>query len=218
VVLALRAVKPTLVLIISCLPLVIGSAEQKKGTGVIYGTVVSQNGQPGKRISLYAEPLDVGGQFPNTRSNDHGEYRFENLPWGRYTVSADDDSAGYSDDFIDDGSQPSVEISPEHPKAEFQVALPSKAGLLQIHVTSRRTGADIPWIGVTVAPMEEPRRSHDHACKSSALILVPPDRNLILHITANGSREWDESAGTGKLIFVPSGTRLTVTVQLDPAQ
>jgi Carboxypeptidase regulatory-like domain len=210
--------KPALVLIISCLPLVIGSAEQKKGTGVIYGTVVSQNGQPGKRISLYAEPLDVGGQFPNTRSNDRGEYRFENLPWGRYTVSAEDDDAGYSGDVIDDSSQPSVEISRERPNAEFRVVLPSKAGLLQIHLTNRRTGAAIPWMGVTVAPMEEPRRSRDHTCKSSELILVPPDRNLILHITAGGFREWDESAGTGKLIFVPSGTRLTLTVQLDPVQ
>lgn len=210
--------KPTLVLIISCLPLVIGSAEQKKGGGVIYGTVVSQDGQPGKRISLYAEPLDVGGQFPSARSNDHGEYRFENLPWGRYKVFAEDDAAGYSGDVIDDSSQPSVEVSRKHPKAEFRVVLPSKAGLLQINLTNRRTGEAIPWMGVTVAPIEEPRRSRDYTCKSSELILVPPDRNLILHIKANGFREWDESAGTGKLIFVQSGTRLTLTVQLDPVQ
>jgi len=210
--------KRTLALIISCLPLVVGSAQQKKGTGVIHGTVVSQNGQPGKGISLYAEPLDVGGQFPSTKSNDHGEYRFENLHWGRYTVFADDDDAGYSGEVIDDSNQPSVEISRAHPEAEFRVVVPPKAGLLQIHLTNRKTGAAIPWMGLTVAPMEEPRRSINHTCKSSELILVPPDKNLILHITANGFREWEESAGAGKPIFVPSGTRLTIAVQLDPTQ
>jgi hypothetical protein len=184
--------------------------------GVVYGTVVSQNGQPGKRMSVYAESLDVDVQFPSTMSNDRGEYRFENLPWGRYTVFAEDHDAGYSGEVIDDSSQPSVEISREHPQAEFRVVLPPKAGFLQIHLTNRRTGAAIPWMGVTVAPTEEPRRSINSTCKSSETILVPPDRNLILHITADGFREWGESVGTGKPIFVPSGTRLTIAVQLDP--
>lgn len=207
-----------LVLVASCLSLVIAVAQPSKGTGVIYGTVVSQDRQPGKRIILYAEPLDVGGQFPSTRSDDQGEYRFENLPWGRYTVYAEDEDAGYLGDDIDDGSQPSVEISRERPKAEFRVVLPSRAGLLQVHLTNRRTGAAILWMGVTVASMEDPRLSRDMTRKSSETILVPPDRKLILHIRADGFREWDESAGTGKLISVPSGTRLPLTVQLDPLQ
>jgi hypothetical protein len=46
--------------------------------------------------------------------------------------------------------------------------------------------------------------------------LVPPDRNLLLHVTANGFREWDESVGRGKPINVPSETTLTLNVQLDP--
>jgi hypothetical protein len=47
-------------------------------------------------------------------------------------------------------------------------------------------------------------------------MMVPPDRNLIIHVTADGFREWDESIGGGKPIFVPSGTRLTLAVQLEP--
>jgi hypothetical protein len=39
-----------------------------------------------------------------------------------------------------------------------------------IHVTNRRTGADIPWIGVTVTAMDEPWRSHNQTCKSSELL------------------------------------------------
>jgi hypothetical protein len=210
--------KAPLVIVVSCLSLVAGLAQQKKHTGVIYGTVVSKDGQAGKRLSLMAEPLDGGGQFPSTRSDDRGKYRFQNLPWGRYAIFAEDHEAGYSDEVLDDRTQPSVEISPDHPAAEFRLVLPSKAGRLQIHPRNRKTGAAIPWMGVTVALTEDPRRSVNHTCQSSEVILVPPDKNLIVHITADGFREWDESAGTGKLIFVPSGTGLTLTVQLDPVQ
>jgi uncharacterized membrane protein len=156
---SIGAMKSVLIFVICCLPVVAGLAQNSKGTGVIYGTVVSQNGESGKQTSLYAEALDVGGQFPNTRSNDRGEYRFENLPWGRYTVFAEvfaeNRDTGYSGDVIDDRSQPFVEISREHPEAEFRVVLPSKAGVLQIHLTNRRTGAEIPWMSVSVAPTDD---------------------------------------------------------------
>jgi hypothetical protein len=187
--------------------------------GVIYGTVASKRGQPGKRILLWAEPLDFGGQLPSTKSNSRGEYRFENLPWGRYTVYAEDNDAGYLRSVEDEG-QPSIKISPEHPRAEFPVVLPARAGVLQIRLTNRKTGTEIPWMFVTVADPEQQRRRSPraYACESSNLILVPPDTNLILHIEADGFREWEESALAGKLIFVSSGTRLTLNVQLDPVE
>jgi hypothetical protein len=211
--------KAMLIVVICCLPLGIGLGQQKKGTGAIYGTVVSQNGQPGKQMSVYAERLDVGGQFPSTRSNDRGEFRFDNLPWGRYTVFAEDRDAGYSGDVIDDSSQPSVEISREHPEAEFRVVLPSKAGWLRIHVTNRKTGTAITWMGVTVARTENPNHIVlSSSSDSSEDLSVPPDTNLVIHVTAEGYREWDESVGEGKHIFVPSGTRLTLDVQLEPLQ
>jgi hypothetical protein len=131
----------------------------------------------------------------------------------------EDDDAGYSTDLAEETGEPAeVEISPEHPDAAFQVVLPPKAGLLQVHLTNRRTGERIKWMSVTVEPTEGPRSSDNHTSKSSETILVPPDRNLILHIWADGFREWDESVGAGKAIFVQSGTRLTLAVDLEPVQ
>src|SRR6266849_8096198 len=123
--------KPALIFIASCFLVVTATAQQRKATGVIYGRVVLQNGGAGKRIWLMAEPLDSGDQWPGTRSDDRGEYRFKSLPCGRYAVHAEDEDAGYSSDLDDENSQPpEVEISPEHPNAEFQVVLPPKAGVL----------------------------------------------------------------------------------------
>ena len=53
------------------------------------------------------------------------------------------------------------------------------------------------------------------SCYSNHVILVLPDKNLLLHVTSDGFREWDDSVGKGKPIHLPSGTRLTLEVQLD---
>jgi len=95
--------KKALALIICCSSVGVGIAQQQEpaaGKGVIYGTVVAQNGQPGKRILLYAWALNVSGQWPSTTSDDRGDYRFESLPWGRYTIKVDDDDAGYSSEVV----------------------------------------------------------------------------------------------------------------------
>jgi hypothetical protein len=86
----------------SVLLLTAASAQQKDEPHpkrVIYGIAIGQDGQPAKRIGLTAEPLGVGlgAMLPHTRTNDAGEYRFENVPWwGRYTVYGDDENEGYS--------------------------------------------------------------------------------------------------------------------------
>ena len=55
------------------------------------------------------------------------------------------------------------------------------------------------------------------SCSSDRMVLVPPDKNLLLHVKSDGFREWDESIGMGKPVNVPFGNRLTLEVQLDPS-
>jgi hypothetical protein len=143
------------------------------------------------------------------------------LTGGRYTVYAEDEQAGYSR--ISTGptgnSQPAeVKITPERPEAEFRVNLPPKAGFLQIHLTNRRTGVDISGMQVAVMPMEHPESPlFTMSCHSNHVVLVPPDKNLLLHVTSDGFREWDESIGRGKPLHLPTGTRLTLAVELEPS-
>jgi hypothetical protein len=192
--------------------------------GVIYGIAIGQDGQPAKGIALTACPLGVplGTALPTTKTNNTGEYRFENLPWwGRYTVYAEDEEAGYSSFSTGPAgdSHPSeVELTPEHREAELKVYLPPKAGFLQIHLTNRRTGVTISAMQVAVMQMENPESPlFTMSCYSNHVILVPPNKNLLLHVTSDGFREWDESAGKGKPLHMPSGTRQIVAVQLEPS-
>lgn len=197
--------------------------DDARPSGVIFGNVIGQDGQPAKGIGLTAYPLGValGAVLPNTRTNDAGEYRFDKLPWwGRYTVYADDEEAGYSRTSTGTaGSRPpEVEVTPEHREAELKVYLPPKAGFLEIHLTNRRTGTVISGMRIAVMPMDKPASPlFTMSCYSTHVILIPPDKNLLLHVTSDGFREWDESIGKGKPLHLASGTRLTLAVQLEPS-
>jgi len=189
--------------------------------GVIYGTAVTKDGQPASNVRLLAFPLGISGALiPHTKTNDAGEYRFENLPWwGGYTVFADDDEAGYSNmGGPPITGPPDIEITPEHREAELDLFLPPKSGFLKIELTNRRTGDSISSVRVTVMATENTESPLFSAYwKSSRAILLPPDRNLLLHVTADGFHEWDESVGEGKLLLLPSGSKRTIVVQLEPA-
>lgn len=197
--------------------------DQPRTSGSIYGIAVDQDGRPAKGVGLTACPLGValGAKLPRVTSNDKGEYRFESLPWwGRYTVYGEDDDAGYSifsNGPAGDNHPSEVEITLEHSEAELNVYLPPKAGFLQIRLTNRRTKAPISGMQIDVMSMDKPdSRLFSMGCYSNHIILVPPDKDLLLHVTSSGFREWKGSIGKGKPIHLASGTRLTLDVQLDP--
>lgn len=199
--------------------------DEPRPKGLIHGIAIGQDGQPAKRIGLTAGPLGVplAARLPYTRTNDAGEYRFDNLPgWGRYTVYPDDENAGYSIFSTGpdgDTSPPEVDLSPEHPEAELNVVLPPRAGFIQVHLTNQRTGACISAMRVALMAIEKPSSPlFTMSCYSKHVILVPPNKSLLLHITSDGFREWNESIGKGKLINLSSGGHLKIGVQLEPAE
>jgi hypothetical protein len=194
---------------------------QQAIAGVIRGVVVWNDGTPAAEIRLTASPLGVPimGVLPSTRTDQNGNYRFDKLAWlGRYTVYADDPDAGYSSFSTGPagpGHPPEATISPEHPEATLDLRLPPKAGFLQIHLTNKLTGAVISGLGITVMSNQSPPKLiFSLSCSSDRAVLVPPDRDLLLHITSSGFHEWDESKGRGKPIRVPRGGHVELGVQL----
>jgi hypothetical protein len=198
--------------------------------GVIYGVAIAQDGQPVKGLGLTAYPrlaagessIAVGGILPHTRTNQVGEYRFENLELRKYTVCANDEEAGYaaSAGCNRDGSHPvDVELAVEHPEAEFRVYLPPRAGFLKIHLTDRKNGTVVSAMRIEVTRADAGRSLILRMSgESNHVVLIPPDQDLLLHVSSDGFGEWEESVGTGKPIHFASGTWLTLDVQLDPVK
>ena len=170
-------------------------------------------------------PLEgvVGGVLPHATTDDHGEYRFVHLPWwGRYTVYAEDQKAGYST--VNTGGYgqtqpPEIVLTPARREAELRVNLPPKAAFLRVHLTNGRTGAPVSGMRITVMrDTNPPSLAFNMSCSSTETVLLPPDKNLLIHITSDGFREWKESVGKGKLLHLTSDSQLALDVELDPAE
>lgn len=198
--------------------------EQPAPKGVVYGTVFDPNGQPAKHLLMAAEPFGVGlgSMLPTTETDDNGNYRFENLSeWGRWTVFAVDEKQGYSyytEGHSLSGPAPQATLSPQHPEAKFDVHLPPKAGFLYIHLTNQKTGELIKAIEGKVASQEDP--SHPILTMgylSGRALLVPPDKDLLIHVTSPGFLEWNQSLGIGYPIHIASGASLQLDISLQPA-
>jgi len=189
--------------------------------GTIHGVVVDRDGLPAKNIGLTAQPLNapLSTVLPHTKTNDAGEYRFEHVPWwGKFTVFANDEDAGYSRILLGPDI-PSVEISTAHPDAQLNLKLPPKAAFLDINLTNAKTGAVIPGMEVAVMAADKPQALlFSISCSSRKSILLPPDKDLVVHISSDGLGEWSESAGRGKPLRVASGERLALDVKLQPAR
>jgi hypothetical protein len=56
------------------------------------------------------------------------------------------------------------------------------------------------------------------SCYSNHVILIPPEKHLLLHVTSDGFQEWEQGTGMWKPIYLPSGARLTLDVQLEPVR
>jgi hypothetical protein len=213
------------VMVLLALAAVAQQKEQEAPNGVIYGIAIGPDNRPAKGVRLTASPLGVafGAALPHTSTNDKGEYRFEHIPWwGRYTVYADDEVAGYSafsTGPAGDAHPVEVELTPEHREANLILQLPPKAGCIEIRLLNRRTGAFISTMRVALMQPDKPESPlFSMSSYSNHVVLVPPDKDLLLHVSSDGFREWDESAGKGIVIRIASGNRLALTVQLDPEE
>ena len=196
---------------------------QQAVSGSIHGTVIGNDGTPAGGIGLTAYPLGVplGTRLPETRTDQSGNYRFARLDWwGRYSVRAEDADAGYSifiTGLTDRANPPEVTLSPEHPEATLDLRLPPKAGFVRIHLTNKQTGATILGLEVRVMSSQTPPQQMFSTSQSSdSVVLIPSDKDLLLHVTSWGFHEWDESAGRGKQIRVAPGSHVELFVQLAP--
>lgn len=208
--------------VLSVTPAVAQNHPGSPNIGLIYGTVTAHEGPLAKGLILNAEPLGVvlGMALPWTKTDDTGAFRFEHLPLGRYTVFAEDKKEGYSSlsTGVGGGDPREVELTTEHPEAEFNLLLPPRAGFLLFHLTNQRSGASISEVEVTVMLAENPPKFvFSEGSSSSQPVLVPPNQNLLLHVKSWGFREWDKSVGSGKPIRIAAGDRLLLDVKLEPA-
>jgi hypothetical protein len=206
-------------------------------TGSIHGVVTDEAGQPANEVQIAAVwicqnsqgcPLSMGHAITNST----GEFGFSSLGLGKWEVFVDDREAGYvgfGADLSPPGMSEKAEITSEHPDAEVHISLPPKAGFMDIHLTDKMTGTAIPMVSVRLALAEHPDQQlfkqtiNQSLCGSAHFahfgcsFLVPPDTAVLVHVWADGYREWNETAGgAGKALRLRSGDHAKWDIQLEP--
>jgi hypothetical protein len=196
--------------------------------GVIRGLVFDRSGDRVSGIVVQAWPLGVGlsGNLPSVETDKEGSYHFEHVCAGRYAVVVEDEKAGYShaspmvNAFLYGTPIPEVSLKVKSSQADLSIYLPPKPGLIQVHITNQETKAEIRKFRLTLeVPGQQDEREmsfiFDEMVKDHQ-IEVPPDKDVIYHVTADGFHEWSECAGQGKLIRLASGAKETLEVELEP--
>ena len=206
--------------------------EDPHAKGVVHGVVLQQNGEPAGNFTAILDMPGISLSYvlPRRKTNDRGEFRFEHLCPGRFAVLVENDAAGYP--FVSAGWYhilygrliPEVRITKSKFDAELVVTLPPKPAQMHVNLVNRKTKEKIAEseIELIVDGTESVKTYCDTAesmtCDSPPYFLVPPDRDVLLHVTSNGFHEWKESVGKGKLIHVGSGELLTLDIELDPIE
>jgi carboxypeptidase family protein len=201
--------------------------QRPKCRGVIHGTVFDLRGQPVKGVHVTAWPLGVGlgAMLPTLRTDQSGEYRFEHVCPGRYAVIADDEAVAYrsaspmTNEFLYGSPVEEVRINANHARAELPVYLPPRPGFMVVRIIDEDTKQEVQKCTVTLeVPGQhgEPELSSMfESAEQNHVIEVPPDKDVVVHITADGFHEWSESIGAGKVVHVQSGERATLEAELD---
>jgi hypothetical protein len=189
--------------------------------GVIHGVASDDHGQPVAGINLSLDPLGVLLAYilPYTRTNGAGEYRFEHVCPGRFTVFVDDEQSGYASSYFTRviNKNPEVLLTEETSEIELPVHIPPKAGVLYIAARDGRTNANIPLLEVKLRTSKI--KMYDWMTinhNTSQPFLLPANVDLKCRVTAKGYRELKGCGKKGKQLRLAPESRMTLTIELEP--
>lgn len=198
--------------------------------GVIHGVVLNQQGQPvsGIELTLYPLGIDFDYFLPKTRSDSAGQYKFDTVCHGTFTILPTDEDAGYPDinpyvstHLSGNNQVPGVFLMTEHSDAEFEVDLPPKPAFLIVHDTNRDTRADITAESVRLTLPKEPKSQWVGGVGRKEgdaifIIPIPSDKDIFVRVVCDGYHEWQDGRRRGRIIHLTPGSRITLEVQLQP--
>jgi hypothetical protein len=164
--------------------------------------------------------VDLGAVLPDATSDQNGEYRFEHVCHGKYTVTPDDAKAGYPSTFPDGyeflyGARITVvRLNAFRRRAEIAVYLPPKPGRLLLHVVNSETKSEILKFVLRLRVRGQ-RRHPEESMEFSGIVKnsempIPSGKDVTVSVNAQGYK------GVSRSILVPSGTQTTLNLEVEP--
>jgi hypothetical protein len=197
-------------------------------TGVLHGVVSDLQGKPAKGFYVTTWPLgvDLDILLPEVKTNQIGEYRFDHLCPGTWTVVPSDPSAGFRTmdpeyfELLSANPMKKVKLGRKNSSGDISLQLPPTPARLDLHVSNQVTGAEIGKFDVRI---DVPGQKRQFAIEfffspniSDRTIEVPPDKKYKLRITTHGFRKWNERVGSSRLPRVQPGALRDLNVRMQP--
>lgn len=189
--------------------------------GALHGIAITEENQRvvGVNLVLYPIGVDLGYVLPTTITNVNGEYRFEHICEGRFTVLVQDESAGYAMPlwYFLLGRFHEVMLTPEHALAEVHVDVPPKAALFQVAVRNRSTKAPLSSAEVMFKFVNHKNFGWlRFNYRSGDVLLVPSNTELLCRINSASFSVWKGGNRKGKIVKLPPERRFTLEAELAP--
>lgn len=190
--------------------------------GSICGRVLNENGIPAASVKVVA--MDTGphsGGYPGATTDQLGNYCVTNLAIGNYVMSADDPEQGYPPmNSLFYSAEPVVliKITAQNLAGHADWQIPYKAGFVKVHLTDAQTGTQILAMSFNLVVQSRPDTGFLRGgCDSTKTLLVPPDREIELTISAPGYKEWP-AEGMKILFSLHPGTVQEFEIALEPLE
>ena len=187
--------------------------------GVLHGIATDSANVPVSGIQVVLEPIgvDLGYVLPRTVTNNFGEYWFDHVCAGRFTVVVDDEAAGYPPSFwsyfLDNVQE--VQLTAEDLQFELPVIVPEKAASVTIIARDRRTEAAIHVFEIRLSTSKASRITVNH--DSSEPLLLPANIDIWCRLIAHGYRQWPDKRTMKHFRLAPSD-HTALDVELEPSQ
>jgi hypothetical protein len=108
-----------------------------------------------------------------------------------------------------------VTLSAKHPHAESDFRIPYKGALLTIHLSDAATGTPISGLFVNLRVQSDPdHRWMTQSQATSDALVLPPNENVLLKVSAPGYREWPYDGSPDYVLNMLPGERKAVDVRL----
>jgi len=190
--------------------------------GSICGIVQDENGAPAyfvKVVAIYQG--SHSGPYPSGKTDGAGHYCINNVAPGDYVMSAEDTEKGYpqmgSIFYSVQRPTPEVHIAIGNLKGHADWRIPYKAGFVEVALTDAQTGKQIIPMFFNLVLQSSPKNGFIHGSSSStAALLVPPNENIYLAVSAPGYKEWPADGTKGKLLNLLPGRTEKLAIALQP--
>ena len=217
--------------LLASLPTFPQTADSSQPEGTISGTVLDEHGQPfkGVQVCTYMPYAPAGsresrGDCPAATTDEEGQFRIDHVAMGATGVEEIKPEDGYVA-FGGTSVSEVVTLTPNQKSATVVLKLGPKAGMLLPSVKDKFTGKPIIdfEVGWVIFDSDGPNSSYSggqHIGQGIRRAIVPPEKNLVLTISARGYKKWlyHDPSDPSRHAFVrlQSGEEKELLVELEP--